>query len=103
MVAGDAVGMGHYRGLRVDGRLARGCAVEGDRCRRSGGAAAGFEWGSSRTVWQIVAALRHARRTALDTGTRSQPPEMPAPHRPRLWHLAWTLTAVTTLTVFWIA
>ncbi len=53
--------------------------------------------GASHDQWQLVAALRHARRLALDNRVSQQPPSLAQPRRPWQLHLVWSGLCVAAI------
>ncbi|MFB9185307.1 hypothetical protein ACFFX1_44920 [Dactylosporangium sucinum] len=59
--------------------------------------------GVARSPRQLAAALRHARRVALDTGRVGPPPGLPAPRRPWPLYLIWVAVSATAVAFTWLA
>jgi len=59
-------------------------------------------WGTSgqRTAAQLVAALRDARRQALDMIGAPAPPDLAEPGRPLVLYLVWAATVAGTVALF---
>jgi hypothetical protein len=57
-------------------------------------------WTAQRTADQLVAALRDARRQALDTAGAPAPPDIAVPGRPLLLYAVWAATVAVALAVF---
>jgi hypothetical protein len=57
-------------------------------------------WAAQRTADQLVAALRDARRQALDTAGAPAPPDLAEPGRPFVLYLAWAATVVGAAALF---
>jgi hypothetical protein len=55
--------------------------------------------GASHNAWQLVAALRHARRLALDNPEPQEPPSLMMPARPRRLHLIWAGLSIVIITL----
>ncbi|MEV6923755.1 hypothetical protein AB0M46_04465 [Dactylosporangium sp. NPDC051485] len=59
--------------------------------------------GVARSPWQLAAALRHARRIALDTGQVGPPPRLPATPRPWPLYLIWAVISAAAIALTWLA
>jgi hypothetical protein len=57
-------------------------------------------WAAQRTADQLVAALRDARRQALDTVGAPAPPDVAEPGRPLLLYLVWAATVAGAAALF---
>jgi hypothetical protein len=57
-------------------------------------------WAAQRTAEQLVAALRDARRQALDRSGAPAPPDIAVPGRPLLLYAAWAGTVAAALAIF---
>jgi hypothetical protein len=57
-------------------------------------------WAAQRTAEQLVAALRDARRQALDRAGAPAPPDIAVPGRPLLLYAAWAATVAAAVAMF---
>jgi hypothetical protein len=57
-------------------------------------------WAAQRTAGQLVAALRDARRQALDTAGAPAPPDLAEPARPLALYLVWAVTVAGAVALF---